>query len=161
MADKDLLNVVRYGWENLSQEEASTDGGNVVAGHLLEETADGVQPHSSDGGAVNRPLFAKDMRGRGFEVGDTYPDGEFISTIIPNGGVGLTGILAAGADLATAANATVDGDTGTRLVSAGDGTLRAFDADDPDDVVAIAEESKDNSGAAAGETVFLDIEVVR
>jgi len=156
----DLLNVVRYGWEQLIIEEDTVDGANVVAGHLVESTADGYQPHSSDGAEVNRPVFAKDMRGRGFEAGDEYDDEEFISFVVPNGGVGLTGILAAGTDLATAGNATVDGDTETELVSAGDGTLRARDGDSAESVVAVAKETKDNSGAAAGETALVDIEVV-
>lgn len=159
MSTRDLRNVVRYGWDQLEQEEALVNSTSLVAGHLVEETADGYQPHSTDGGAVQRPMFAKDMRGRGFEVGDAYDDNEWISYVIPNAGVGLTVILAAGSDLAAAANADIsDGD---RLVSAGDGTVRAFDADDPDDVVAVAEETKDNSGAASGETALLDAEVVR
>jgi hypothetical protein len=160
MSTRDLRNVVRYGWEQLEQEEGATGNGNVVAGHLVEEDNNNdYTPHSSDGGAVNRPLFAKDMRGRGYEAGDGYPDGEWISVVIPNAGVELTAILAAGSDLSTASNANIS--EGDRLVSAGDGTLRAFDADDPDDVVAVAEESKDNSGAGAGETALLGVEVVR
>jgi hypothetical protein len=157
----DLLNVVRYGWDQLEQEEGDVDSTDLVAGHLVEKTASGYQPHSADGGGVSMPRFAKDMRGRGYEVGDSYPDGEFISYVKANGTVGLTGILAAGADLGTASNATVDGDAETELVSAGDGTLRARDGDPAEAVVAVAKETKDNSGAAAGETELLDIEVTR
>lgn len=159
MSTRDLRNVVRYGWDDLSQEEDKVDSTSLVAGHLVEETSDGYQPHSTDGGVVTTPTFAKDMRGRGYEAGDSYPDNEWISFIKANAGVGITAILAAGADLNTSSNANIsDGD---RLVSAGDGTLRGFDGDDPDDVVGVAEESKDNSGASAGNTVLLDIEVSR
>lgn len=158
--DRDLRNVVRYGWDQLEQEEGATGNGNVVAGHLVEKDGNNdFIPHSTDGGVVQRPMFAKDMRGRGYEAGDSYPDAEWISVVIPNAGVGLTAILAAGSDLSTASNANITEDD--RLVSAGDGTLRKFDADDPDDVVAVAEEDKDNSGAASGETELLDVEAVR
>lgn len=157
----DLLNVVRYGWEQLVQEEGTVDSGSLVAGHLVEKTASGYQPHSTDGGAVGQVRFAKDMRGRGYEAGDSYPNGEFLTFLNANAGVGITGILAAGADLATAADATVDGDAETELVSAGDGTLRARNGDSQEAVVAVAKETKDNSGAAAGETELVDIEVVR
>lgn len=158
----DLLNVVRYGWENLSTEEGATGNGSVNAGHLLETNGDGdFIPHGTDGGDVNRLLIAKDMRGRGYEVLDNYPSAEWIEAVVPNAGVGVTLELAAGSDLATAANATIT--EGDLLVSAGDGTVRLYDAanDDENAVVAAAEEANDNSGAAAGETARLDAEVVR
>ena len=155
----DSNRVVRYGWENLSQEEGTLSEA-VDAGDLLEEGgSDDYQAHSTDGGAVSRVLVAKDMRGRGYVAGDDYPSGEFISAVVANSGVGLHLNLASGTDLATAADATVSG--GEQLVSAGDGTVRAFNADDPDDVVAIAEEAVDNSGAAAGETTLVAVEVTR
>lgn len=156
--NRDLRNVVRYGWDQIEQEEDTADG-TLRAGHLVEKTEDGYQPHSSDGGTVNRPVFAKDMRGRGYEVDDEYEDEEFLTFLIPNAGVGLTGILAAGDDLSTSSNANIS--EGDELVSAGDGTLRKEDGDDENAVVAIAEESKDNSGAGSDETELLDIEVVR
>lgn len=154
----DTNNVVRYSWENLSQEEGQTDG-TVAAGHLLEDGANGFAPHGTDAGVLDRVMFAKDMRGRGYEAGDEYPGGEWISSVIANAGVGITAILAAGTDLATAANANIT--EGDRLVSAGDGSLRKFDADGDAAVVAVAEEDVDNSGAAAGETALLEIEVTR
>jgi len=164
MSTRDLRNVVRYGWDQLELEEALVDSTTMTPGHLVEETSDGYQEHSTDGGVVQRPMFAKDMRGRGFEVDPNdsdmvYADDDWIEFVIPNAGVGLTAILASGPDLNTSSNANIsDGD---RLVSAGDGTLRAFDGDDPDDVVAVAEEAKDNSGANAGVQALLDVEVVR
>ena len=163
MPGKSLKNVVRYGWDLLSQEEGTVDSGSMTPGHLVEKTATGYQEHSTDAGVLDQVAFAKDMRGRGFEVDPdvTYEDGDLITFVKANSGVGITAMLAAGTDLATAGNATVDGDAETRLVSAGDGTLRAFDADGDDAVVAVAKETKDNSGAAAGEATPLKVEVVR
>ena len=146
---------------NTTQHEAPA-AADVRAGHLIEEVADGVQPHATDGGVLDRVLFAIDARGRGMEVGDTYstdPDGtvdnESVKYIVANAGVELTVLLGAGV-------AVTEGD---RLVSAGDGTLRLYEADGTapddvvDDVVAIASEDLDN--AAGTEAVAVDVEVTR
>jgi len=158
----DSNRVVRYGWENLSQEEGTLSEA-LSAGDLLEAGgSDDFQTHSTDGGVVERVMVAMDERGRGFTSGDGYDAGEFITAAVCNSGVGLHLNLAAGADLATAANADISEDD--RLVSAGDGTVRLFDGaggDDPDDVVAHAEEAVDNSGASAGDDTPLAAEVTR
>ena len=155
----DSNRVVRYGWENCSQEEGTLSEA-LSAGDLLEEGgSDDFQAHSTDGDVVERVMVAMDERGRGFTSGDGYEAGEFITAVVCNSGVGLHFNLAAGADLATAANADIS--EGDRLVSAGDGTVRAFDTDDPDDVVAHAEEAVDNSGASAGDDTPLAAEVTR
>lgn len=154
--DRDLLNVVRYGWDQLTIREGYVDGTTMTPGHLVEETSDGYQPHSSDGGAVGQVMVAKDMRGRGYEVDPTvtYPDNEFISFVNANSGVGLTMLLAVGEDLSAA---YPGGET--RLVSNGDGTLRQFSGDDPDDVVAEAQEGVDATGASNAQ--LIDVEVTR
>lgn len=155
----DSNRVVRYGWENLSEEEGTLSEA-LSAGDLLElGGSDDFQAHSTDGGVLDRVLVAKDMRGRGFTAGDDYESGEFISGIVANSGVGLHLNLAAGADLGTAADANIT--AGDRLVSAGNGTVRGFNTDDADDVVALAEEDIDNSGASAGDDTPLAAEVIR
>lgn len=155
----DSNRVVRYGWEQLTQEEGTLSEA-LSAGDLVEAGgSDDFQAHSTDGGVVERVLVAMDERGRGFEAGDDYESGEFITVAVCNSGVGLHMNLASGDDLGTAANANIS--EGDRLVSAGDGTVRAFDTDDPDDVVAHAEESIDNSSGGAGNDTPLAVEVTR
>lgn len=157
----DLPKVVAYGRDKLAQHEAPA-AADTQAGHLVEEVADGVQPHSNDYSAVDNVFVALDARGRGYDVGDVYstdPDGTVENENVPyancNAGVGLTMLLAAGETVA-------DGD---RLVSAGDGTLRLIDQDgtapdDPDTaVVAIAREALDNAGGT--DAVALAVEVTR
>lgn len=160
----DLPKVVAYGRDKLAQHEAPA-AADLKAGHLVEEVAGGVQAHSTDGGVMDRVLVALDARGRGKDVGDTYstdPDGTVDNENVPyancNAGVGLTMLLAAG-------ESVDDSGAPTRLVSAGDGTLRAIDQDGtaPDDsdaaVVAVAAETLDNSGGSSA--VAVAVEVVR
>lgn len=157
----DSTKVVRYGWDDLSIEERTADSA-IDAGDLVERTATGVQSHSTDGGHLDQVLVAQDDRAMGYEAGDTLPSGDLIRMLVANSGVGLHLNLAAGSDLADSTEANIS--EGDRLVSAGDGTVRQFDDVDGDvdtDVVAIAEEAVDNSGAAAGEDTPLAVEVVR
>lgn len=155
----DLTKVVsgQNARNNTTQHEAPA-AADVRAGHLVEEVADGVQPHGTAGGTVQNVLVAIDARGRGFEVGDTYttdPDGtvgnENVPYINANAGVELTVLLAAGENVAE----------GDLLASDGAGGFRAYDsANDADDaVVAKASEALDNSGGA--EAVAVDVEVTR
>lgn len=156
---QDLKNVVRSGWEQIVQDEDYVDGANLTPGMLVEETADGFQPHSSAAGVVDLVTVAKDMRGRGYEVDPevTYEDGDFITFLQCNGGVNLTMILDTDEDLSTA---YPGGET--RLVSAGNGRVRQFDGaggDDPDAVVGTIQEAADATGEANGLPV--DVEVTR
>lgn len=147
----DTKNVVRTGWEQIEQQEKATSG-TVTAGHLVEVSGGAVQPHSTDGGNVDTPKFAKDMRGRGYEAGDDYPAGEFITYLLCNGSALITALLAP--------DNTVSADDETRLVSNGDGTLRVFNSGGGDvegDVVAVAKETLDTSGDA--EPSLVEIEV--
>lgn len=152
----DLRNVVRYGWDQVEQFEDYVDSTTMTAGHLVEETADGYQEHSTDGGIVDQVVLAKDMRGRGYDVDPTvtYADNDLITFLVCNAGVGVTLLLATGEDLSSA----VPGGE-TRLVSNGDGTVRQFNADDPDDVIATAEEGVDAVGAS--DPLLIDAEVTR
>lgn len=134
----DLLNVVRGGWDFIARQESSTSG-VVYAGDLVEESGGNIQAHSTDGGNVDTPTFAKDMRGRGVEAGDEYPAGEFISYLKCNGAAILMARLADG-------ETVTEGET--RLVSAGDGTLRAFNSDDEGAVVAVADEDLNNTSGS-------------
>ena len=153
---------VLYARDQYVQHEAEADGA-IDVGMLLERTATGVAPHSTDGGELDQALVAINDRDRGMKVGDSYASGDNVKYISANAGVGLHLVLAAGADLATAGQATITEDE--RLVSAGDGTVRAFDTGTSPDAdgatVARAEEARDNSGAAAGETYDLAAEVSR
>lgn len=143
--------VVNAGWNQIEQVEDVTDGA-VEAGMLLAETANGVAPHATAAGVVHQVLIAKDMRGRGFELGGAYPSGDLITVLKANGGADLTLLLDAGE------NVTDD----TKLVSNGNGYLRAFDSaagDTETAVVALASEAVDNS--AGTEAVGIDVEVAR
>lgn len=127
----------------------------VTTGDLLETVAGGVQPHSTAAGVVDRVLVAIADAGRGMEQGDSYPAGDNTHYRSLRGGrVHLR--LAAGESV------TADDDGApTRLVSAGDGTVRAFDGaggDTDNAVVAVADETVDNSGG--GEAVYVAVEVV-
>ena len=157
MSDRDLMNVVRSGWPQIVQDEDYVDGANLTAGMLVEETADGFQPHSVAGGTVDLPVVAKDMRGRGYEVDPTktYEDGDFITFLQVNGGANLTMLLDTDEDLSTA---YPGGET--RLVSAGNGRLRQFDSgggDTEDAVVATIQEAADATGEADGLPVAVEV----
>jgi hypothetical protein len=153
---------ILYARDQYVQHEAPADGA-VQVGHLLERTANGVAPHSTDGGVLNEVLVAINDRDRGMELGDTYASGDNVKFVSANAGVGAHLVLASGADLGTSAQANATEDD--RLVSAGDGTVRVFDdGTSPDDegaVAAHAIESIDNSGAASGDTEDLASEVAR
>lgn len=109
----DYNGVVVSGRHLMTQHEAPTVG-TVQAGMVLEETPNGVQPHSTDGVRPDRLLVATAQRG--YVHGDAYPEGETIRYMELAGGK-VQGLLAAGESVSLS-----DG-----LVSAGDGTLRLYD----------------------------------
>lgn len=106
-----------------AQHEAETVG-TVRAGHLVEETANGVQPLSVDGARPGRILIALDLPGRGYQHGDAFPAGETIEYAEVTGGA-VRGLLATGN------NVSLTDD----LTSAGDGTVRAMTGDGSDTAV--------------------------
>lgn len=107
-----------------AQHEAPTVG-TVRAGHLVEETANGVQPLSLDGARPERVLIALDLPGRGYQHGDAFPEGETIEYAELTGGT-VRGLLAVGNSVALTDS----------LTPAGDGTVRAMTGDGSDEAVA-------------------------
>lgn len=177
--------VMRHGYHETEHNEGPADvaaDGSIVTGDLLEKT-DGanldsattevpdefenhtfvpVAPHSTDGGVVAETLVAVDARQRGMELGDEYAQGA--NTLYRE-------FSAGGAHLRLAAGETVS--NGDPLVSAGDGTVRAFvpsSGTEPDDSAAIvgeADEDLDASSATADtdpdtpdDSVYLQVEAV-
>lgn len=137
---------------NGTRREAAADGA-LNAGDLVERTANGIQSQSTDGEAVDNVLIAEDARGRGYEAGDEYSDGETVPFLNCNAG-DLVTLRLADTESVTGPD---DGDP-TQLVAAGGGTVRAFNADDPGDVVAVADETLNNT---SGSPSLLDAEVTR
>lgn len=139
-----------------SDHAIDTEGDAAAAlepGHLLEKDGNGdLKPHSTDAGAEGvRPLFAGLPFDPSLEKGETVPSGERVRGYYVVPGVGVDALLAVGETV----------DPTTPLVSAGDGTLRAFDSgggDDPDAIVAYPEESADSTGE--GSPIRVEIEVV-
>lgn len=128
----------------------------VMPGQGVELSgANTVQPVSSADANVYR--VAREQRnppraGTGSPADQAYDSGDHIETLTFRRGDEARLRLAAGGDLATATNATVsDGD---KLSWAATGDLKTGGANP----VAVAREAKDNSGAAAGETVLLIVE---
>lgn len=146
--------VVMDGRRQMEQDEAPA-AADVVVGDLLEFDANAhVLPHGAAGEPVDRVVVALDARGRGFELGDAYDGaaGENVPYALADGSTRLHMRIAAG--VSTVAEQT-------RLVSNGDGTLRAFDGVGGDvdaDVIAVAAESVDNSGGT--EPAYCGVEVV-
>lgn len=156
------LEVVRNGLEFMQQYDGSqnvdADDGTVdakwfakkkiTAGDLVERVDGGVQPHSTAAGAVYRPLVAIDARMFGMEAGGTYQVGNDVFVVAPHGG-GLWMRLAGGEKTAIS----------QALVSAGDGTLLAFDSaagHTPEAVIGTAAEAVDNSGGTSPMWVPVD-----
>ena len=141
------LQIVRNGREHMQKFEGTHDVGNdyvaaaaITSGDLVELTAGGLQPHSTAAGVVARPLVAVDMREVGMEAGDAYAAGNTVKAMAPYGG-GLWMRLAQGENV----------DIHERLVSAGDGTLRALDTAGGDAelaTVCVAVRPTDNSGGS-------------
>lgn len=142
----DSNKVVRYGRNEFVQHEETADGSAVDTGMLLEETANGVQPHSTADGAPSKVLVALDARERGMELGDQYPAGSLVKYVKVSGG---------GAHMPLAAGETVaDGDD---LTSNGDGALAAMNGDGTSTATGItADEDLDNSGASEAAYVAVD-----
>jgi len=134
----DSNKVVRYGRNEFVQHEEAADGA-VTAGFLLERTANGVAAHSTAAGDINTPLVAKDLRQAGFTLGDEYSDGVDVPYLACSGG-GAHLMLATANDVAA----------GDRLVSAGDGSVRAYDSanDAAAAVVATADEDLNNTSGS-------------
>lgn len=152
----DPLGVVRYGRDQMTQYEHQMDSASadIEPGMLIERVNDAgevkVQPHSTAAATGAQRFVAVEARGRGMQATDNPDDGDAL-TAYSTGGDNYVRYVKAGEGsglnvrLAGGENVTAT----TRLVSAGDGTLRAYDSanDDGDAVVFETEESLDNSGS--------------
>lgn len=151
----DSNQVVRHSRRLMTQFEQPV-AADTQAGMLVEETANGIQPHSTAGVGVARIMVAKDDRTIGMTLGDTYDGTNSVNAkylVCSGGGVHL--LLAAG-------ESVTEHD---RLVSAGDGTVRLIDQDgtapdDPDSamVASVAEgETVDNTGGTEPAPVAVEV----
>lgn len=147
----DSTKTFRYGRDQVTQHEDSA-GAAVDVGQLLEKGANGPIPHGTDGAVLDQVLVAKDARGRGMELGDSYASGSNMHYFNANSGAGLHLRLDAGESVTGPADGSP-----TRLVSSGNGNVRAFNADADDDVVALADETLDNSGGASAVDVAAEV----
>ena len=139
--------------QHLSAQYESETVGTVRAGHLVEETANGVQPLSLDGVRPNKVFIALDLPGRGYSHGDAFPEGETIEYAELAGGT-VRGLLATGSSVALT----------DELTPAGDGTVRAMTGDGSDEAVAQvpaqepANKSRavDNTGGSEAVQVYME-----
>lgn len=148
----------------------------IIPGALLEVRGidqDGtltVGNHSTAGAIPQQPLFADVMPYSGDieddtmdPVDDPYPTGEYVNVIGAYRYNRINAILASGGDLqdaGTAADESADANIAEyeNVTSAGDGTLRGTGVGGGD-TFAHSREAVNNSGAAAGDTARLIIEV--
>lgn len=135
-------------------ERESTAAGEVTAGDLVERVADEIQSQSTDGEVLDEVLVATDARGRGYTAGDNYASG----SATPYANCNAGDLLHLRLDAGESVTGPEDG-TPTRLVPAGNGAVRAFDADGDGAVVAVADETLDNSGGS--DPTLLSTEVTR
>jgi hypothetical protein len=112
-------------------------------GHLLEvDTSGDVQKHSS-GGGVAAKMFAVEDELQGKGIDDQYSSGDPLKVWLPTPGDEVYAILADGENVSI----------GTKLVSNGDGTLKAYGSETaPNAVVAEATEAVDLSGSSGTES---------
>lgn len=150
--------TVRYGRNDMVQHETAT-AEEVFAGALVELDTNGeLVNHATAGEGPDVLRVAIESRGRGMELGDSYPVDDNAKYVAASGG-GVYLRLAGGSNLATAANATVD--PTTPLVSNGDGTVRALDTSKTGEtreaVIGNPTEAVDNSGSADVAFVPVDL----
>lgn len=134
--------------------EALADAGSaIVPGMLVEETATGVQEHSTAAGNAQK-LFALANLANGKTIDDAYTVGESVRYGAAHSGQEAYALVAAAATAVT---------KGAALESAGDGTVRiqavaaATANTERDSVVGYALEAVDNS--AGGTTARIRIRV--
>lgn len=156
-----------YGEPKYKEGEAGSD---LTPGELLVQTgtnADGVPIYDSVS-TVDQlgpaPQFARVPKtppardvSEDDPVDQTIPSGTLVEIrVFDTGETVQNALLAAGGDLATAAQANVS--PGDRLGTNDDGSLKVTTTGGA--AVAVARESNDNSGAAAGDRARLSVEVL-
>ena len=150
----DSNQVIRnYRMFNGSRRESAAEG-EVTAGDLIERVGDAAQSQSTDGEVLDEVLVATDARGRGYVAGDNYASG----TTMPYANCNAGDLMHLRLDAGESVTGPEDGSP-TRLVAAGNGAVRAFNADSDGAVVAVADETLDNSGGA--DPTILSTEVTR
>lgn len=125
-------------------EEYTATAVAITPGYLLELTSTGaVQAHSTAGGWATPPMFALEDELQGNGISDNYAVSAKIQVWTPYRGDYVYALLADGENVAI----------GDKLVSAGDGTLKAHTNDSSativeEQVVAVATEAVDLSASA-------------
>lgn len=132
------------------QDEAPADAA-ITPGEMVAETGTGVAPHATAAEVNPAILFARDHpeTGRGSE--DDYAAGEEVKYINPDSGSRVRARLAGGY--------TYDGDGGTELVSAGDGTLRPLDTAGGDARGAVVAEAYESADTTDGNVDLAQVRV--
>jgi len=115
----------------------------ISPGHLVEQTSTGVKKHATEGGFAER-MFAQEDALQGKTVDDDYAEDDMVSVCLAQRGTLVLAMLAAGTAYVK----------GTRLISAGDGTLKATTGS-PSDHVAVCAEAKDLSASGASAALGL------
>jgi hypothetical protein len=136
--------------------ESYDAGGAIDPGMLVEYSdADTVVAHSADAG-VAQAHFADekphggDPEADGDPIDDGYAAGDYVYTSVYPRGSRVTGRLAADQDVSP----------GDKLVSDGNGRLRAFDPAGGDAEGAVVARAREGATTGAGETVAVGIEVI-
>lgn len=164
-------NNIQFGGQPDYEDFDAVAGAEITPGMLVEVTdidEDGVLtvvPHGTDGAAPRQPLFADIVPWGGEQgdvnstnpVDDTFAAGEYVRLIGAKRYNRVNALLAAGGDLVTAADATID--PYEPVTSAGNGTLRSAAAGGEAFAHSYETATVDNAAAAAGETGRLIIEV--
>lgn len=132
-----------------TQDEANAAAA-ITPGELVEEVADGVQPHATAAEADAPALFAREHPETGRRIDDDYPAGDMAKYIRPTPGSRVRARLAAG-------NTYTGGDT--RLVSAGDGTLRPLDTAGGDTEAAVVAEMYEDADTTDGNVGLAQVRV--
>lgn len=114
----------------------------ITPGHLVELTsANKVQAHGTAGGAA-QTAFAVEDDLQGKTISDAYATGDQVQYNVMVSGEEVNAVISDGENISI----------GDKLVSAGDGTLKAVTSETADEsAVAIALEDVDMSGSSAAD----------
>lgn len=153
--DNDPGRVLVQSHHLTAQHEAPAVG-TVQAGMLVEETANGIQPHSTAGVRPERVLIALDLPGRGYAHGDTFPEGETVEYAELAGGQ-VRGLLATGQTVALTDNLTSAGDGTVRLANAGTTTGEEVAFQVPADEPVNKSYAVDSTGATEPALVYMEV----
>lgn len=139
-----MPNTIRLSFTGVYEEALANAA--LSPGHLIEKMTTGkVRKHTDEGGRSVK-MFAFEDALQGKSVSDAYAADDIVGYGIPNPGDRVLGILKAGENVSK----------GTKLISAGDGTLiavaSASTATEVDDIVGEAEEALNLSGGGAVDT---------